>query len=89
MSDTQIKSDGSDAKFRRAYFDLEDRIRNLAHMAEIARFYAVESSGSNETKESKHEGELAVFAVRQCEQMVRDLVKAYDAGFESSRTGPA
>jgi hypothetical protein len=82
----------TNARFKSAYFDLEDRMRNLGHMAEIARFYVVESSGSNsphETEERKREGELAVFAVRQCEQMASALVNDYYAAFKTSAETPS
>jgi hypothetical protein len=56
-------------------------------MAELARFHAIDTFGSNspdETEEGKREREVALFAVVHVEQMVRDLEKAYDAGFRAA-----
>jgi hypothetical protein len=72
--------------FFRAYSDLEPKIRDLTHMAELARFHAIDTFGSNspdETEEGKREREIALFAVVHVEQMVKDLEKAWDAGFRS------
>ena len=69
-----------------AYMDLEPKIRDLTHMAELARFHAIDTFGSNspeETEEGKREREIALFAVVHVEQMARDLEKAYEAGFRS------
>jgi hypothetical protein len=71
----------------RAYAALEPEIRDLAHMAELARFHAIESFGSNspeETEERKREREIALFAVAHVEQMACDLVKAYYAGWSGA-----
>jgi hypothetical protein len=70
-----------------AYCDLEPKIRDLTHMAELARYHALESFGSNpvgETKEEHRERSTALFAIVHLEEMVRDLEKAYDAGFRSA-----
>ena len=69
-----------------AYMDLEPKIRDLTHMAELARSHAIDTFGSNspdETEERKRERGIALFAVVHVEEMVRDLEKAYDAGFRS------
>jgi hypothetical protein len=69
-----------------AYMDLEPKIRDLTHMAELARFHAIDTCGSNspdETEEGKREREIALFAVVHVEQMALDLEKAWDAGFRS------
>jgi hypothetical protein len=74
-----------------AYMDLEPKIRDLTHMAELARFHAIEAFGSippNETEEGKRERSIALFAVAHVEEMVRDLEKAYDAGWRR-RAPPA
>jgi hypothetical protein len=55
-------------------------------MAELARFHAIDTFGSNspeETEEGKREREIALFAVVHVEQMARDLEKACEAGFRS------
>jgi hypothetical protein len=57
-------------------------------MAELARFHAINTFGSNspdETEEGKREREVALFAVVHVEQMACDLVKAYEAGFRAAR----
>jgi hypothetical protein len=67
--------------------DLEPQIRDLMQMAELARFHAINTFGSNspdETEEEKREREIALFAVAQVEQMACDLEKAYDAGWSSA-----
>jgi hypothetical protein len=69
-----------------AYMDLEPQIRDLTHMAELARFHAIDTFGSNspdETEGGKRERAIALFAVAHLEQMVKDLEKAWDAGFRS------
>jgi hypothetical protein len=46
--------------------DLEPKIRDLTHMAELARFHAIDTFGLNcpdETEEGKREREIALFAV--------------------------
>ena len=75
-----------------AYMDLEPKIRDLTHMAELARFHAIDTFGSNspdETEEGKRAREIALFAVEHVEQMVLDLEKAYEAGFRSGAQSPA
>jgi hypothetical protein len=55
-------------------------------MAELARFHAIDTFGSNspdETEEGKREREIALFAVVHVEQIVRDLENAYEAGWEA------
>jgi hypothetical protein len=71
-----------------AYSDLEPQIRDLTHMADLARFHAINTFGSNspdETEEGKREREVALFAVVHVEQMACDLEKAYEAGFRAAR----
>jgi hypothetical protein len=71
----------------RAYFDLEPKVRDLTRVAELARYHALESFGSNsvgETQEQHRERSTALFAIVHLEEMVRDLEKAYDAGFHSA-----
>jgi hypothetical protein len=71
----------------RAYFDLEPKIRDLTHMAELARSHAIDAFGSNpvgETEEEHRERSTALFAIVHLEEMVRDLEKAYDTGFHSA-----
>jgi len=75
-----------DRCYSRAFMDLEPKIHDLMHMAELARFHAIDTFGSNspdETEEGKREREIALFAVVHVEEMVRDLEKAYEAGFRS------
>ena len=75
--------------FFRAYSDLEPKIRDLTHMAELARFHAIDTFGSNspeETEEGKREGEIALFAIVHVEQMVKDLEKAWDAGWSGAQS---
>jgi hypothetical protein len=60
----------------RAFKDLEPKIHDLTHMAELARFHAVESFGSNspeETEEIKRERSIALFAVVHVTDMVSDF----------------
>jgi hypothetical protein len=76
----------TERRFFRTYSDLEPQIRDLTHMAELDRFHAIEALGSNsphDTEERKHEIGLVLFAVAHVEQMVKDLEKAWDAGFRS------
>ena len=79
----------TERRFFCAYSDLEPKIRDLTHMAELARFHAIDTFGSNssdETEEGKRERAIALFAVMHVEEMVRDLEKAYDAGWSSARS---
>ena len=49
-----------------AYMNREPQIRDLTHMAELARFHAINTFGSNspdETEEGKRERAIALFAV--------------------------
>jgi hypothetical protein len=72
-----------------AYFNLELKIRDLTYMAELARFHAINTFGSippNETEEGKRERSIALFAVAHVEEMVRDLERAYDAGWSSAQS---
>ena len=81
-----------DRRHCRAFMDLASRIYNLTHMAELARFHAIDTFGSNspdETEEGKREREIALFAVVHVEEMVRDLEKAYEAGWQTARSSPA
>jgi hypothetical protein len=76
----------TERRFFDAYSDLEPQIRDLTRMAELARFHAIDTFGStspDETEERKRERGIALFAVIQVEEMVRDLEKAYDAGWSS------
>jgi hypothetical protein len=73
-----------DRRHSMAFVDLEPKIRDLTHMAELARFHAIDTFGSNspaETEEGKRERSIALFAVVHVEEMVRDLEKVYDAGW--------
>ena len=81
-----------DRRHSRAFKDLEPKISDLTYMAELARFHAIEAFGSNssdETEESKRERGIALFAVIHVEEMVRDLEKAYEAGWQTARSSPA
>jgi hypothetical protein len=81
-----------DRRYSRAFMDLEPKISDLTHMAELARFHAIDTFGSNspdETEEGKRAREIALFAVVHVEQMVLDLEKAYEAGFRSGAQSPA
>jgi hypothetical protein len=72
-----------------AYMDLEPKIRDLTHMAELARSHAIDTFGSNssdETEERKRERGIALFAVIHLKEMVRDLEKAYDAGWSGAQS---
>jgi hypothetical protein len=76
----------TEGRFFRAYSDLEPQIRDLTHMAELARSHAIDTFGStspDETEEGKRERGIALFVVAHVEQMVKDLEKAWDAGFRS------
>jgi len=80
-----------DRRHSRALMDLEPQIRDLTHMAELARFHAINTFGSNspeETEEGKREREIALFAIAHV-QMVKDLEKVLDAGFESASAAEA
>jgi hypothetical protein len=73
----------------KAYFNLEPKIRDLMYMAALARFHAINTFGSippNETEEGKRERSIALFAVAHVEEMVRDLERAYDAGWSSAQS---
>jgi hypothetical protein len=81
-----------DRRYSRAFMDLDPKIHDLTHMAELARFHAIDTFGSNspdETEEGKREREIALFAVVHVEQMARDLEKAYEAGWQMARSSPA
>jgi hypothetical protein len=72
----------TEQRFFSAYSDLEPQIRNLTHMAELARFHAIDTFGSSspdETEEGKRERSIALFAVVHVVEMACDLEKAYDA----------
>jgi hypothetical protein len=78
-----------DRRYSRAFVDLEPKIRDLTHMAELARFHAIDTFGStspDDTEERKRELEIALFAVVHVEEMVRDLEKAYEAGWSSAQS---
>jgi hypothetical protein len=78
-----------DRHYSRAFMDLEPKIRDLTHMAEFARFHAIDTFGStspDDTEERKREREIALFAVMHVEEMVRDLEKAYEAGWSSAQS---
>lgn len=77
------------ADYVRVYSDLEPKIRDVTHMAELAQFHAIEAFGShspNETEKRKREREVALFAIIHMEEMVRDLEKAHYDG-EDSQSG--
>ena len=77
----------TERRFFRAYSDLEPEIRDLTHMAELAQFHAIEASNyPHDTEESKRERGIALFAVIQLGEMVRDLEKAYDAGWSGAQS---
>jgi hypothetical protein len=79
----------TERRFFDAYSDLEPQIRDLTRMAELARFHAINTFGSippNETEEGKRERSVALFAVAHLEEMVRDLERAYDAGWSSAQS---
>ena len=64
----------TEGRFFSAYSDLEPKIRDLTHMAELARSHAIDTFGSNssdETEERKRERGIALFAVIHVEEMVR------------------
>jgi hypothetical protein len=78
-----------DRRYSRAFVDLEPKIRDLTHMAELVRFHAIDTFGStspDETEEGKREREIALFAVVHDEEMVRGLEKAYEAGWSSAQS---
>jgi hypothetical protein len=73
----------------RAFMDLEPKIRDLTHMAELARLHAIDTFGSippNETEERKREREIALFAVVHVVEMACELEKAYDVGWASAQS---
>ena len=62
----------TEGRFFCAYSDLEPKIRDLTHMAELARSHAIDTFGSNspdETEEGKRGRSIALFAVVHVEQM--------------------
>jgi hypothetical protein len=64
----------TEGRFFSAYSDLEPKIRDLTHMAELARSHAIDTFGSNspdEAEERKREHGIALFAVIHVEEMVR------------------
>jgi hypothetical protein len=84
MNDTTTSA--TERRFSSVYSDLEPKIRDLTHMAELARSHAIDTFGSNspdETEEGKREREIALFAVVHVEQMVKDLEKAWEAGWDA------
>jgi hypothetical protein len=79
----------TEQRFFSAYSDLEPQIRDLTHMAELARLRAIDTFGSNspdETEEGKRERSIALFAVVHVVEMACDLEKAYDAGWSSAQS---
>ena len=86
-----ITSPERDRRHSRAFMDLEPKIRDLTHMAELARFHAINNFGStspDETEEGKRERSIALFAVVHVVEMACDLEKAYDAGWSSAQSPP-
>jgi hypothetical protein len=86
MSAPQTKPDGFDARITSAYFDLEEPIRDLRHMAAIAwalfddTIKAPESeSGWRTLQISNDEFERLAFAIAKTMNMASDLDKAYAA----------
>jgi hypothetical protein len=78
-----------DRRHSRAFMDFELKIRDLTHMAELARFHAIDTFGSNfpdETEEGKREREIALFAVVHVEEMIRDLEKTYAAAWSGAQS---
>jgi hypothetical protein len=76
-----------DRSYSRAFMDLEPKIRDLRHMAELARFHAIDTVGSpspDDTEERKRERSIALFAVVHVVEMACDLEKAYDAGWSGA-----
>jgi len=70
-----------------AYSDLEPKIRDLTHMAALARYKAVNTFGANppgETEEEHQERAIALFAVIHLMDMVCDLEKAYAASWQAA-----
>jgi hypothetical protein len=87
MNDTRTPA--SERRFFSAYSDLEPQIRDLTHMAELARFHAIEAFGSispHDTEEGKRERSIALFAVVHVVEMACDLEKAYDAGWSGAQS---
>ena len=85
----------TEGRFFSAYSDLEPKIRDLTHMAELARSHAIDTFGSNspdEAEERKRERGIALFAVIHVEEMVRlrstSLGRAGDPRWRL-RSGPA
>ena len=79
----------TERRFFCAYSDLEPKIRDLTHMAELARFHAIDTFGSippGATEEEKRERSTALFAVAHVAEMVLDLERAYDAGWSSAQS---
>jgi hypothetical protein len=79
----------TEQRFFSAYSDLEPQIRDLTHMAELARLHAIDTFGSSspdETEEGKRERSIALFAVVHVVGMACDLEKAYDAGWSSAQS---
>jgi len=70
----------------RPYSDLEPKIRDLRHMADIARDEVVNTFGVNppgETEEEHSERARAFFAALHLMDLVLELEKAYDAGYKA------
>ena len=71
------------------YFDLEPAIHDLADMAEIARYYAIEYLSGVSPDKTEEEGRaksIALFAIAHVEKMARNLERVFDAGWNSART---
>jgi hypothetical protein len=76
-----------DRRHSTAFMDLEPKIRDLTHMAELARLHAIDTFGSippNETEEGKRERSIALFAIVHVVEMACDLEKAYEAGWHGA-----
>jgi hypothetical protein len=70
-----------------AYFDLEPKITELAHLAAIARFYVLENltPKPDETEDQRLEIDRVAASISHVADMADDLMKSYQASIRSSR----
>lgn len=75
-----------DARLASAYFDLEDKLIDLKHMAHIAFEQAVETVQdiNNGALSDKGHYDRMLFAVGHVEDMIRELYQKWDSNFQGS-----
>jgi hypothetical protein len=76
MTTTAQTTNSRDAD--QAYRNLETRVRELANMTAIARFYVCETHlPTTLTEDERQDAERTAFAIAHIAQMAEDLEKAY------------